>query len=141
MRKKNLYEMYIAGEISHELSDNERREIMRRYYQECERIREIQRTWPHKDRYVLTKSLMTKVIPGPKPPPMPQYPEIIRGLTCGAKTRKGTPCKLPADAWGRSGRCKFHGGMSTGPKTEEGRKKSAENGKKPKKKRQITSES
>ena len=43
---------------------------------------------------------------------------------CGAKTRKGTPCQcLPVV--GRL-RCKYHGGMSTGPKTEAGRAAIAE---------------
>jgi len=37
---------------------------------------------------------------------------------CGAKTRKGTPCQCKPL---RNGRCKFHGGMSTGPRTREGR--------------------
>ena len=37
---------------------------------------------------------------------------------CGAKTRKGTPCRCRG--LGRRGRCKLHGGMSTGPKTAEG---------------------
>jgi len=45
-------------------------------------------------------------------------------VQCGAKTRKGRPCKLMSEA-GRK-RCKFHGGMSTGPKTVEGRKRIAE---------------
>jgi hypothetical protein len=46
---------------------------------------------------------------------------------CGAKTRKGTPCKAPP-VWdkskdkARNGRCKLHGGLSTGPKTDAGRK-------------------
>ncbi|MDL2317076.1 hypothetical protein LJC59_08400, partial [Desulfovibrio sp. OttesenSCG-928-A18] len=44
---------------------------------------------------------------------LPPFPEVLRGLTCGARTRKGTPCKLK-DLY-RSGRCKFHGGLSTGP--------------------------
>ena len=38
---------------------------------------------------------------------------------CGANTRKGTPCQ--AAGLGRGGRCKFHGGMSTGARTPEGR--------------------
>lgn len=44
---------------------------------------------------------------------------------CGAKTRKGTPCQAPA-AWDEyrcgiaNGRCRMHGGWSTGPRTEEG---------------------
>ena len=43
---------------------------------------------------------------------------------CGAKTRSGTPCRakpLPGKT-----RCKFHGGMSTGPRTTEGRARIAE---------------
>ena len=36
---------------------------------------------------------------------------------CGAKTRKGTPCKGPAM---RNGRCRMHGGASTGPRTRAG---------------------
>lgn len=37
---------------------------------------------------------------------------------CGAKKRrKGTPCGSPAMA---NGRCRIHGGLSTGPKTKEG---------------------
>lgn len=41
--------------------------------------------------------------------------------TCGAKTRKGTPCQCKRIY--RGGRCKFHGGMSTGPRTREGQKR------------------
>ena len=36
---------------------------------------------------------------------------------CGAKTRGGTPCAAPAMA---NGRCRMHGGKSTGPRTPEG---------------------
>ena len=57
----------------------------------------------------------------------PPFPDVLRALTCGAKTRKGTPCKR-TDLY-HSGRCKFHGGLSTGPTTPEGKKKCAENGK------------
>lgn len=39
---------------------------------------------------------------------------------CGARTRKGTPCQCKAL---RNGRCKLHGGLSTGAKTPEGRRK------------------
>jgi hypothetical protein len=31
MKKKNLYERYVSGEVNQELSDDERREIMRGY--------------------------------------------------------------------------------------------------------------
>lgn len=45
-------------------------------------------------------------------------------VRCGAKTRKGTRCRLLSEAGRR--RCKFHGGMSTGPRTIEGRERIAE---------------
>ncbi len=48
--------------------------------------------------------------------------------TCGAKTRASTPCKITTIY--ENGRCKFHGGLSTGPKTEEGKKRSSMNAKK-----------
>jgi hypothetical protein len=40
---------------------------------------------------------------------------------CGAKSRKGTPCRSPAMA---NGRCRMHGGKSTGPRTKEGLERS-----------------
>ena len=44
--------------------------------------------------------------------------------TCGAKTRTGDPCAKFPIAGKR--RCRLHGGLSTGPRTEEGKKKIAE---------------
>jgi hypothetical protein len=42
---------------------------------------------------------------------------------CGAKTRSGAPCRAPG-VWnrktGKYGRCRMHGGKSTGPRTPEG---------------------
>lgn len=46
-----------------------------------------------------------------------------RRQPCGAKTRKGHPCRMTSEPGKR--RCKFHGGMSTGPKTPEGRERIA----------------
>lgn len=40
---------------------------------------------------------------------------------CGARTRRGAPCKGPAMA---NGRCRMDGGTSTGPRTREGLKNS-----------------
>ena len=46
-------------------------------------------------------------------------------VACGAKTtRKGTPCRNMSEPGRR--RCKHHGGMSTGPRTEEGKARIAE---------------
>lgn len=47
-----------------------------------------------------------------------------RQIRCNAKTRKGTPCRCRSEP-GKA-RCKFHGGMSTGPKTPEGRARISE---------------
>ena len=55
----------------------------------------------------------------------PKLRKSDRG-TCNAKTRKNTPCQAPP-VWDNlrdcavNGRCKLHGGLSTGPKTEMGR--------------------
>ena len=38
---------------------------------------------------------------------------------CGARTRSGAPCRAPAvlvDGFVRNGRCRLHGGLSTGPR-------------------------
>jgi len=50
------------------------------------------------------------------------YPEFCRDMKCEAKTRSGAPCKNDGTVWG-NGRCKFHGGCSTGPVTPEGKKR------------------
>lgn len=70
------------------------------------------------------------------PPEREPFPDDLRGLECGAKTRAGTPCKQKAIY--ANGRCKWHGGCSTGPKTDEGKRRSAMNGNYPKKKRTHT---
>jgi hypothetical protein len=41
---------------------------------------------------------------------------------CGARNRRGEPCQ--GKLLLKGGRCKFHGGMSTGPKTPEGKERS-----------------
>jgi hypothetical protein len=44
-------------------------------------------------------------------------PALLNHPSCGARTRSGAPCKGVAMA---NGRCRMHGGPSTGPKTPEG---------------------
>jgi hypothetical protein len=44
---------------------------------------------------------------------------------CGARTRKGTPCQ--ARGVPRNGRCCWHGGFSTGPRTAEGKARVTKN--------------
>jgi len=43
--------------------------------------------------------------------------DLSKVARCGAKTRKGMPCQSPAMP---NGRCRMHGGASTGPRTPEG---------------------
>lgn len=60
------------------------------------------------------------------PPSFPALPPELVGLSCGARTRAGTPCKLATIY--RNGRCKLHGGLSTGPTTADGKARCALNG-------------
>jgi hypothetical protein len=43
--------------------------------------------------------------------------DFSKAPRCGGRTRRGTACQCPAMA---NGRCRLHGGLSTGPKTWEG---------------------
>ncbi len=45
-------------------------------------------------------------------------PDICHDLVCGANTRAGTPCRR-RDLYS-NGRCRLHGGLSTGPRTVKG---------------------
>jgi hypothetical protein len=47
------------------------------------------------------------------------HQNATRRVICAARTRKGHPCRLKSEP-GRAG-CKFHGGKSTGPLTDEGK--------------------
>jgi len=63
----------------------------------------------------------------------PTTPKKLRPR-CGARCRDGHPCQAPA-VWDsehdrpRNGRCRMHGGLSTGPRTEEGKRRSREGAK------------
>lgn len=52
-------------------------------------------------------------------------PRHLRGLTCGAKKKVGALCR--STGLYANGRCKFHGGASTGPRSQEGRARALEN--------------
>jgi len=53
--------------------------------------------------------------------------EMVK-LYCGARTRTGSACKRK-DLY-RSGKCRLHGGLSTGPRTVTGKSVSSLNAKK-----------
>jgi hypothetical protein len=61
----------------------------------------------------------------PTPAALPILPDELRGLRCGARNRRGTPCRM-SEIY-RNGRCKFHGGLSTGPKTGDGKARARSN--------------
>lgn len=94
------------------MSTKDQRLRLKAHYLECEEIAEAwyQRGYCH------------------PPPKYPTFPVDLVGLTCGAKTRAGTPCKQKATY--SNGRCKFHGGLATGPTTEAGKEQCRINGRK-----------
>jgi hypothetical protein len=47
--------------------------------------------------------------------------DFSKAPRCGARTRRGTECKSPAMP---NGRCRMHGGKSTGPRSIEGLERS-----------------
>jgi len=70
------------------------------------------------------------------PPPLnlpeyPEYPPECIGMVCGGTGRRsGEPCQ--SKELYPNGRCKWHGGASTGPKSVEGKANSAQNLQQPK---------
>lgn len=64
-------------------------------------------------------------------PRRPRSTERSKRPKCGAKCRDGHACRAPV-VWDkeynrpRNGRCKLHGGKSTGPRTPEGKARIAE---------------
>jgi hypothetical protein len=50
--------------------------------------------------------------------------DFLGAPRCGARTRAGCSCRQPAMA---NSRCRFHGGKSTGPRTEAGRARARSN--------------
>lgn len=93
-----------------EMTDDQKRGLLKAYYAAT---KEIFAAWRARGY--------------PHPPPLrPDFPGALRGLTCGAKTRAGTACKQTALLNG--GRCKLHGGCSTGPTSPDGKKTSSQNG-------------
>jgi hypothetical protein len=49
---------------------------------------------------------------------------FLQAKRCGARTKRNNhqPCRGPAM---KNGRCRLHGGLSTGPTTEQGKQKAA----------------
>ena len=96
-------------------------------------FRKKHREW---DRYEVLNEMydaldwrQRRLMPELQPPSLP-FPEELRDMRCDARTRAGTPCKRRD--LNNGGRCRLHGGWSTGPRTKRGKRISAKNGFKPK---------
>lgn len=119
------------------MSDGDKRKRLKAHYAEFERVR-VERDAIEQAHF---EQLLSKWqipprrggYPLPVLPDYPLFPDELRGMTCSARTRAGTPCKR-VDLYA-NGRCKLHGGMSTGPRSIEGKARSAANGINPKRKR------
>tara|TARA_R110001583_G_scaffold5214_3_gene28536 strand:+ start:1382 stop:1714 length:333 start_codon:yes stop_codon:yes gene_type:complete len=80
----------------------------------------------YRDAKVKYKAWVAGGYKQPAPACLP-FPDICIGMKCEARTRSGAPCKNNGTDWG-NGRCKHHGGASTGPVTPEGKKRVSMNG-------------
>ncbi|WP_436882836.1 HGGxSTG domain-containing protein [Enterobacter asburiae] len=94
-----------------------RDEISRRNYHAW---REYQRQRDEVSRANLFARSRHARLPLPQEPEYEPYPDT-RGFQCGATTRAGSPCKMTTIY--SNGRCKLHGGKSTGAKTRAGKKR------------------
>ena len=90
------------------MTEDEKRRIWKHYHRQIEKQKQERSAW----------SFLSLI-------PLPPLPESCRGLTCGAKRRDGKPC--PSQDLYTNGRCRAHGGLSTGPRTLEGKRRSAMN--------------
>ena len=100
-----------------------KKERLTQYNKEFNDVYEMRQYLWHEWKYQCIKN---PSLPEPRYPPFPLFPDECRDMTCGAKTRTGTPCKRK-DLY-KNNRCRLHGGPSTGPKTATGKKRSARNG-------------
>jgi len=103
------------------MNTNDRRRRWRQHWKEVEHVHQ------ERERVLGEQSFLSPRIQSSLPD-YPTFPEDLADLTCGAKTRAGTPCKR-GDLY-ENGRCRLHGGPSTGPITKRGKRKSAKNGRK-----------
>ncbi len=111
-------------------SSPEQRRRLKAWYKECDRVDTLRKYLAHSEEIAERRALFF-IDTGQIPPPMvlPDYPEFppeCEGMTCGAKAKSsGQPCK--SKEIHKNGRCKFHGGLSTGPKSAEGELAALEN--------------
>lgn len=114
------------------MTNDEKRRLLKSYWREHERVsvvREAVERANHRRWMNAPYRLRATLQPIPLPA-YPAYPNELDGMVCGARTRTGTPCRITLIYC--NGRCKFHGGLSTGPRSKKGRARAALNGSAPK---------
>lgn len=111
-----------------EMTDKERRRRLKAHYAECARVTALRERLEETDPEAEAKYFVKhkRMPPRPPLPDYPPFPPECLGMTCGGKGRRsGEPCGRK-DLYA-NGRCMWHGGLSTGPKTVKGKEKSLKN--------------
>ena len=106
-----------------EISHKEKRRRLKAFWSKYDRVAAIRRrivsnetlAERRADYFCRTGKVLPLVLPD-----YPEYPAECEDMTCGAKAKStGEPCKSTQIF--RNGRCLYHGGPSTGPKSDEGK--------------------
>lgn len=88
------------------MTDADRRNRLRAYYAECDRVRaEREAIEIAEFELLMQQGRYRRSQDPPLVPLFPPFPDELRGLACGAKTRAGSPCKIAAIY--SNGRCKL----------------------------------
>jgi hypothetical protein len=113
-----------------EITDKDRRRLLKAYFVELARVEALRRKILTGERTAKQRaeffvdhgfSLLAPVLP-----PLPKRPPECVDMVCGGKGRRsGRPCQCKGIY--ANGRCRWHGGLSTGPKTTEGKARSQAN--------------
>jgi hypothetical protein len=112
------------------ITEKERRRLLKAYWVEFARV-DVLRLKIMSDEGEAERRAAFFVHYGSWPPPLvmppwPEFPRECRDMVCGGKGRRsGGPCRCKEIY--PNGRCKWHGGASTGPKTAEGKARSQSN--------------
>jgi hypothetical protein len=115
------------------MTNDDKRRLLKAYWREYERLQAARKAIEeanHK-RWMRAHYWQRETLQPIPLPDYPAYPNELSDMVCGAQTRTGTPCRITLIYC--NGRCRFHGGMSTGPRSKDGKARAALNGSAPKK--------
>ena len=106
-----------------EISDHERRRRLKAWYLACAHVDALRHWIAHDEAdaehraqfFIDTGKVLPLILP--KYPP---FPPECENMACGATAKStGLPCKSTIIF--KNGRCRYHGGLSTGPKSPAGK--------------------